>query len=205
MAGQERPYFEDFKEIGDRPTTVIRSSDRQPLNDIRVRIKVDKRQPISEGGLTVGMVLVNESQQDLTISNPLDSLQIILQDEEGWPVKMPSGGPPRVLINTRGDAPVDIVRPFMVEAIENSLEETGLKERQGDEKFFLKKNVTYEFRINVPMIQDSDKRAIAVNTTKTKQIEKGKYKLKVLFQLLLSNDSPENRQFESGEMDIELI
>ena len=74
-----------------------------------------------------------------------------------------------------------------------------------DEKFLFRQGTTYEFKVGVPIVQDSDKHSITIATTKTKQIEKGKYKLKVLFQLLCANDSPVNRQFESEEIDIELI
>jgi len=205
MKRQDKPYFEnEFKEIGDRPNSIIRSSNIRPLANIRVRFEVEKRQVLSEKGLIITIILINGSQEDLTVSNPLDSLQILLQDEEGWPVKMPTGGPPRALINTRGDAPVEIVRPFKVEAIENSLHESGLIERVTDEKFLLKKNTSYEFSIKILVVQDSPKETIMINTAKTKQIEKGKYKLKLLFQLLLSNDSPYSRQFESDEMNIEL-
>ncbi|HEX6225539.1 MAG TPA: hypothetical protein VFZ52_14075 [Chryseolinea sp.] len=214
MNGQDKTYFEsDLREIGDRPAAVTGSGDShrsavgdmQALASIRLRIKVEKKQPVSEGGLTLTIVLVNEGQADITASNPLDSLQILLKDEEGWPVKMPTGGPPRALINTRGDAPVDIVRSFKVEAIESSRNEPSLLERVMDEKFLFRQGTTYEFRVGVPIVQDSDKRSITIATTKTKQIEKGKYKLKALFQLLRANDSPVNRQFESEEIDIELI
>jgi hypothetical protein len=214
MNGQDRTYFEsDFKEIGDRRIAITRAMDSQhpankdiqALDKIRLRIKVEKRQLLSDGGLTMSIVIINEGLEDITVSNPLDSLQILLQDEEGWPVKMPTGGPPRALINTRGDAPVEIVRSFKVEAIESSPNEPALMERLTDEKFLFKKNTTYEFKISIPMIQDSDKRKITINTAKTKKIEKGKYKVKVLFQLLRSNDSPVNRQFESDDVEIELV
>ena len=205
MKEQDKTYFEnDFKEIGDRPKSFSKPKDIRPLANIRVRFKVEKRQLLSEGDLTISIVLVNESQEDLMVSNPLDSLQFLLQDEAGWPVKMPTGGPPRALINTRGDAPVDIVRPFKVEAIESSSSEEALIDRLTDEKFLLKKNTSYEFKIEIPTVQDSDKKAMT-NTAKTKQIENGSYKLKILFQLLLSGDSPDGRQFESDDMDIELI
>ena len=206
MKRQDKTYFEnEFKEIGDRPNSIMGSRDIRPLANIQVRFEVEKKQPLSDRGLTITIILINESHEDLTVSNPLDSLQILLQDEQGWPVKMPTGGPPRALINTRGDAPVDIVRPFKVEAIENSLHEPDLMERVTDEKFLLKKNTSYEFSIKILAVQDSPKETIMINTAKTKKIEKGKYKLKLLFQLLLSNDSPDNRQFESDDMEIELI
>lgn len=205
MKEQNDSHFEeDFKELGDDLTmSFSKSKENQPLAHIRPRFKIPKKQS-SEGGLSFSIIIVNNSQEDQTISNPLDSIEILIQDEEGWPVKLPAGAPPRILINTRGDFPIDIVRPFEVEAIENSMQEPGLMEHLKEEKFLLKKSTSYEFKLTIPKVQDSNKKDIQASTLKTKTLEKGKYKIKILFQLLLSNDSPIHRQVESDFMNIEL-
>ena len=61
-------------------------------------------------------LFLNGSSDDAKIENPLDYLQIILQDEEGWPVKLPLATPARAMFNAPG--PIEITRSFKVESIE---------------------------------------------------------------------------------------
>ena len=69
------------------------------IPDIQLSFKIAEQQDISEGGLLFTIVLLNSSSEDAKIENPLDYLQIILQDEEGWPVKLPLATPARALFN----------------------------------------------------------------------------------------------------------
>ena len=178
-------------------------NEHHSIPNIQLSFKIAVQQEISEGGLLFTVVLSNTSSEDAKIENPLDYLQIILQDEEGWPVKLPLATPARALFNASG--PIEITRSFKVESIENSLSEANLMTIAKDEDILLKAGTAYQFNIRIDKVMDTDKKSVMAVVNTAKPIDKGKYKVNINLSILLSDDKTVYRQNESGYVEVELI
>ncbi len=189
---KERSFRDLDEKSGGNPT----------VSDIRLLFNITSVQSLSEGGLAFTLILINDSAKASKMLNPLDYLQVSMQDEEGWPVQLPLSKT-RAQINTVG--PIEIIRPYKVEAFENSLGEPDLLKLVGDKDILLKAGVTYKFIIRIDKVQDSDKKRMMARTSQTKPIAKGKYKINLRLSLLLAEDGSIYRQSESGYVDVELV
>ena len=192
---EEKYLAANFKELEKQ------SKERQSLSDIELRFKIAQQQSVRDGGLAFMLDLINHASADILINNPLDYLQIIMQDEAGWPVNLPLT-PSRIMINARG--PVEPLRPFRVESIENSLGEANLMEVVNAEEMLLKAGAAYQFIIRIDTVMDTDINDRMTRTDKTKPIEKGKYRININLSILLAADKEVYRQSESGYLEVDL-
>lgn len=170
------------------------------MANIRMLFEIMPVQSLSDGGIALSLIFINDSVEDKEVLNPLDYLQVSMQDEQGWPVQLPYTQP-RSKIDAVG--PVEILRPYKVEAFENSLGE-NLIETVGDKNILFKAGVTYTIRIRIDNVQDANKERSMLRTTKTRPITKGKYKINIRFALMFADGSLD-RQSESGYEDVELV
>ena len=171
------------------------------MADIRILFEIMPVQSLTEGGLALSLIFINDSGTDKEVLNPLDYLKITMQDEQGWPVQLPVTQP-RVQIDAVGE--VEILRPYKVELFQNSLSESNLIEEVGNKNILMKAGVTYTIRIRIDNVQDTNKERSMLRTTITRPISKGKYKINIRLALMFADGSL-YRQSESGYEDVELV
>jgi len=73
-----------------------------PLTPIRVELETEEEQPDTAAGLKLVITFTNTGKQTVKIQNPDDSIQLLLQNDKGWPVRVPTP-PPRAFINRSED------------------------------------------------------------------------------------------------------
>ncbi|WP_221392465.1 hypothetical protein [Dyadobacter sp. NIV53] len=167
------------------------------LSSLRLYITVDQNQPFNSAGLAFEVTLVNEANESKTIRNILDTVQIKLQDEEGWPLKLPVGSPPRILINS----PAKIEYPFLIDSFRSVSGNFNLTDKIDESEFTIEGNASYNYNFRIDRIQDIPREKFQETTTKTKTLNKGKYKIDVLIDIL-SQESIGHKLCESGPIEI---
>lgn len=71
-----------------------------PLESIRAELEMESAQRVSPDGLQSTVIFTNTGRESVELQVPDDSIQVMLLDERGLPVVVPSK--PRALVNTRG-------------------------------------------------------------------------------------------------------
>jgi hypothetical protein len=197
---QEEYITGELKEI-DSSLTPSRKSLGDALAGVKLSVKVLKKQQPGKG-ISLIVVVENTSPKNTKLANPMDSLQIIILDEEGWPLKLPVGRPPRVLINTKD--PAEFKRSFEIVSIKNSLDEPDLINLADDEQFILKAKTTYYFEIRISHFQNINKENYRAVSRSVKKISKGIYKIKLTLPIYLTDGSNVFRMCESEFVNIEI-
>lgn len=177
------------------------SASNAVLESIRVFVDVELNQSIRDGGIVCDLSLSNQSSEDISIRNPLDSLQIALQNYEGWPMKLPLGSAPRILVNSSG--PVE--RPFKVVRFSSTPEDRDLMDKIDDLEFVLESNTTYTFTIVIDQVQDIDPQNFTAISSKTKPLPSGKYTMSIKLPLLLSEYSTAHMLCSTEPIQIEFL
>lgn len=171
------------------------------LDAIHLSLTIEQKQAISSGGIAYDLSLTNRSSDDVSIRNPLDSLQITLQDSEGWPVKLPLGSAPRILVNS-SDPPV---RPYKVSDFSSTPNDIDLLDKIDDVEFVLESNTTYTFNILIDRVQDVDPKKINATSAQTRSLTTGTYTITMKLPLLLSGHTTAHMLCDSGPIRVELI
>lgn len=194
-----RKEFKDIDKKSDQKNLARMSEENLSLDRLNIYMDIDQRQALSNGGITLTMVIDNTSGRDTSIENPLDSLQILIQDEEGWPVRLPVSTPPRILINAPA---LDIIRPYKIVKVESTTR-SGLMEQVNDEELRLKAGEVYQITLLLDQIQAGKKGDLRVSH-QTIPLPAGKYKLNLNLPLL-KPDGSDYRICESGYTEVELV
>jgi hypothetical protein len=200
-----------IEQFGDVDSSLIRShehshgkrgSKQETIGGLTVQLKFGEKQLHKGLGLHFIIQLKNLTNQDIRLCNPLDSLRILVNDEKGWPMKLPPGRPPRALVNSPNDKQVP--RSFEVLSITSTNGDQSLLELADDEFFTVQRGTSYEFEIQVSKIQNVDKKDQKAFSHHHKVLPAGKYKLQVLMPLIIEGGNAEYRMCESGQVEIEL-
>jgi hypothetical protein len=79
------------------------NSNAKYLTALNLSLEYSGKQFVNRHGIEVTLVIQNTAASDISIVNPLELLQIVILDSQGYPASVPIGAPPRILINQRGD------------------------------------------------------------------------------------------------------
>ncbi len=172
------------------------------VSDIVIQYNIEKEQAFSHGGISFKLMLTNNSSSDKLVLNPLDFFHVIMEDEEGWPLQLPSAGPNRHIINAAKS--IEIKRPYQIKAFDSSQNESSLLDIVNNEKIILKGNTTYKYTILIDRVLDIDRENALDRTTKSKPLSKGKYKINLKMSILLAEKRTIHTTCESGYIDIEI-
>lgn len=108
----------ELKDIRGRSTS-------DSLSNLEVAVESDQIQSVQSGGITQILYFANKGDRQIEILNPLDSIQVLVINKEGWPINLPSL-PSKNRINKRGDEHIWQDGPFeVVKAISQGQEKIG--------------------------------------------------------------------------------
>lgn len=169
------------------------------LSPIRLYIGIDQNQSANQEGLVFEITLVNESEENNIIRNILDTIQIKLQDEEGWPLKLPVGSPSRILISTPGKT----AYPFLINSFKSVNRDIDLIKMLVERELVLQGKNTYVLSLKIDRIQDIAREKYQESTTKTKKLGQGIYTVDVTVDIL-SQQNIGHRLCATGPIEVKI-
>jgi hypothetical protein len=168
----------------------------QPLHELEVTLTAERRHRRDEG-IVLRLELRNETRSELRIVNPLDTLQLLILDAEGFPVTLPRGTPPRLLINTVGD---EIERPYRILGVEGRGDDAELLRHVDDEITVIPAESTYAITIAVDRILTRDE-----DDAEPRPIPAGDYRVQAKLTLLSRTGDGAQRSLASEFIDVSVV
>lgn len=147
-------------------------------NSIDVFLKMDSIQKNSAGSIKFMIKLVNKSNEDITIKNPLDFLQVMLIDGQGNNIAIPQLQ--RIKINTKGEEPP--YRSFAIESIVSSARSIS-NDSLLKKEIIISNNSDYKISLKIESVLAKQSAGLPSNEKRSK-IAKGEYSFGLTFSLI---------------------